>query len=337
MRLEHRAPGDAVGTVLAHAVPLGRGRLPKGTRLDADAVARLEGVDRVEVAVPEPGDVGEDEAARRCAAAMLGPHLAADAAVTGRVNLRAATGGVFLADRAAIDALNDIDPRLTVATLDDTARVDPRALVATIKVIPFFVPGAAVAAWEARAAGALRLAPWTARRVAQLSTVLPGTRPSVLDKTRAALLGRLEGTGAAPDEEVRVPHERDALARALREAAATDPDVIVVFGASAVTDAADVVPSAVVAAGGRIDRVGMPVDPGNLLVWGRLARAIVLGAPGCARSPAPNGFDWALSRALAGVDEPGAIARLGVGGLLKETPRGRPREAPHGDDEGEDA
>lgn len=336
MRLEHRAPRDAAGTVLAHSVPLARGRLAKGTVLDDAAIARLGAIASVEVAVPGPDDVGEDEAARRCAASLAPPSamLTADPAATGRVNLRAATDGVFLADRAMIDALNAIDPRLTVATLHDTTRVARGTLVATLKIIPFFAPEASLDAWEARAANAMRIAAWRARRVAHVSTVLAGTKPSALDKTRAALAERLEGTGATLTSEVRVRHDRAALTAALVAVIAaeteTAPDLIVVFGASAVTDEADIVPSAVVAAGGTIERVGMPVDPGNLLVWGRLGGAIVLGAPGCARSPAPNGFDWALARALAGIDQPEAIAALGVGGLLKETPRGRAREAATG-------
>jgi molybdenum cofactor cytidylyltransferase len=36
----------------------------------------------------------------------------------------------------------------------------------------------------------------------------------------------------------------------------------------------------------------MPVDPGNLLLLAELAGKPVLGAPGCARSPKENGFDW---------------------------------------------
>ena len=336
MRLEQRALADAAGCVLAHAVPLRRGRLPKGRRLDATTIERLRAsdVDEVEVAVPEAGDVAEDDAARRCALALLKPDagLAADVASTGRVNLRAATDGLLLADRGTVDALNAIDPRLTVATLEDTTRAVAGDLVATAKVIPFYVPDRSVARWEKRAAEArsLRIAPWRARRVAHISTVLEGTKPSVLDKTRRALLARLDGTGAAAAPERRTPHARDPLTSAL----ATErdglerTDVIVVFGASAVTDEADVVPAAIRLAGGRVHRVGMPVDPGNLLVWGELDGAIVLGAPGCARSAARNGFDWALDRALAGVRDVRAIARLGVGGLLKEIPsRPQPRES----------
>ena len=44
----------------------------------------------------------------------------------------------------------------------------------------------------------------------------------------------------------------------------------------------------------------MPVDPGNLLLIGSAGGVPVLGAPGCARSPVENGFDWVLMRLLAG-------------------------------------
>jgi molybdenum cofactor cytidylyltransferase len=54
----------------------------------------------------------------------------------------------------------------------------------------------------------------------------------------------------------------------------------------------------------------------------------VLGAPGCARSPKENGFDWVLMRLLAGLPVPrSAITGMGVGGLLMEiVTRPQPRE-----------
>ena len=100
------------------------------------------------------------------------------------------------------------------------------------------------------------------------------------------------------------------------------------FGASAVVDAGDVIPAAIEQAGGRVTRFGMPVDPGNLLVLGDLGGTPVIGAPGCARSPTENGFDWILNRLLAGLDVTSEdIAGLGVGGLLMEiVSRPQPRE-----------
>ena len=102
---------------------------------------------------------------------------------------------------------------------------------------------------------------------------------------------------------------------------------MLILGGSATSDAADICPAAVVAAGGRLIRFGMPVDPGNLLFLGEQAGRPVVGLPGCARSPALNGADWVLERLAAGIEVTGAdIAAMGVGGLLKEIPlRPQPR------------
>jgi molybdenum cofactor cytidylyltransferase len=71
----------------------------------------------------------------------------------------------------------------------------------------------------------------------------------------------------------------------------------------------------------------MPVDPGNLLLLGRVGEVPVLGLPGCARSPKVNGFDWVLQRLVAGVPvRREDIMRMGAGGLLAEIPtRPQPR------------
>src|SRR5262249_47827061 len=111
-------------------------------------------------------------------------------------------------------------------------------------------------------------------------------------------------------------------------------ELVLVFGASAIADRRDVIPAAIEAAGGAVEHFGMPVDPGNLMLIGELAGRPVLGAPGCARSPKENGFDWILARLLAGLPVSRAdITGLGVGGLLMEIvtrpqPREAPREAP---------
>ena len=90
------------------------------------------------------------------------------------------------------------------------------------------------------------------------------------------------------------------------------------------------IPAAVEAVGGRIEHFGMPVDPGNLLLVGERRRAPVIGAPGCARSPKENGFDWILQRLLAGLPVGREdITGLGVGGLLMEiVTRPQPRDEP---------
>ena len=113
-----------------------------------------------------------------------------------------------------------------------------------------------------------------------------------------------------------------------RSCSSEGAELLVAFGASAITDTADVIPSAVRKAGGSVSHFGMPVDPGNLLLVGEIDGRPVLGAPGCARSPAENGFDWVLNRLLAGIPvNADDITGMGVGGLLMEiVSRPQPRE-----------
>jgi molybdenum cofactor cytidylyltransferase len=82
------------------------------------------------------------------------------------------------------------------------------------------------------------------------------------------------------------------------------------------------------AIGGEVRHFGMPVDPGNLMLVASVDGLPVLGAPGCARSPKENGFDWILTRLLCGLPVSGNdIAGMGVGGLLMEiVTRPQPRE-----------
>lgn len=325
------ASRTAAGTILAHGVRREGVSLSKGHRLtDEDCRLLVEaGVESVVAVRIEPGDLDEDTAAGRLARAIRPDHLTFTTPNTGRVNLHAAVDGLFVADRAAIDRFNRIDPAITIATLPDHSAVRPGDMVATIKIIPLAVPGEAVERAAAVLSGvdALFVLPFSARRVALVATVLPSLKPSVMDKTRILLEQRLSPSGSTVGSETRVAHETSALADALAPAA-RDSDLVIVFGASAVSDPGDVIPAAIRKAGGRVEHVGMPVDPGNLLVLGHIGDTPVIGAPGCARSPKENGFDWVLARILAG-RTPGRedLTGMGVGGLLAEIPtRPRPRE-----------
>lgn len=326
------ALSDAEGALLAHATDGATRRLRKGHRLAAADLADLAaaGLTAVTVARLAPDDVGEDEAARRIAETLAGRQVRLDPPATGRCNLFAETAGVLVLDRIRLDALNRADPGITVATLPEYAVTEPGRMVATIKIIPFAVAGDRLAAALGRLDGPLiTVAPFQPLRVAVISTVLPSLKPAVIDKTLRIMAERLRPANARIVADRRVSHAEAPLTATLAEAA-READLVVVFGASAVVDAADVIPAAIAGAGGRVRHLGMPVDPGNLLVLGEIAGKPVLGAPGCARSPKENGFDWVLQRLLARLDvTPADIAGMGVGGLLMDVvARGEPRAVP---------
>lgn len=337
MKFGRVALGQAKGAILAHSQRTPAGVIRKGTRLAAADLDKLAAAGLVEVVVArlEPGDLHEDEAAARLADAVGGVNLRVEEAFTGRANLFATVAGILIVDRPAIDAFNRIDEGITVATLAAYAPVVEGTMAATVKIIPFAVPGAAANAALAAVpeGGLFRVAPYRAASVGVVSTVLPGTSEKMLAKTARVLAERLAPSGSQVLDELRVPHDEQAVADALNELAGRDADLLLVFGASAIVDRGDVIPAGIEASGGRVRHLGMPVDPGNLLLIGDLAGVPVIGAPGCARSPRENGFDWVLQRLLAGIEVTADdITGMGVGGLLMEIEsRPQPRAAPESD------
>jgi molybdenum cofactor cytidylyltransferase len=323
----------ALGAILAHGVRANGKLLRKGRILSAEDLSTIAkaGLATVTVARLGPDDVPEDESATRIAARLGGENVRIGAAFTGRANLYATADGVFVVDAAKIDALNAVDESITLATLGPYTAVKTGQMLATVKIIPFAAPAIAVKrAEELVDRNTLRVAAFKPRKAALISTSLPGMKESLLDKNISAMEARLKSVGATLALERRVTHESAPLAEAIAQAKNAGCDPILVFGASAITDRRDVIPAAVTRAGGIVEHFGMPVDPGNLLMIGRLNGTVVVGLPGCARSPKLNGFDFVLTRLAAGLPVGGReIAAMGVGGLLMEIPtRPQPRDEP---------
>lgn len=329
---------DAAGAVLAHSMeaaktPYGTSksyRLAKGTLLNAQHLSDLaqHGHTHVTVARLEHGDVEENQAAQQLANALVcapdqqGIRIAQPGA--GRVNLYAQHAGVAVVESARINALNAIDPMITIATVPPFHRVDAGGMIATIKIISYSVPRDALDRAMENASHAIRIAPPAFRSATLIETQTGTDAPS--QKGRDALRGRLDRFDVALSERVIVPHKTEAIANALRDAPG---EFVFILTASATSDTHDVGPQALRNAGGYVEAFGMPVDPGNLLFFGTLADKPVIGLPGCARSPALNGADWVMERLICAVPLTQAdIASMGVGGLLKEIPtRPQPRRS----------
>jgi molybdenum cofactor cytidylyltransferase len=324
---------DCIDAILVHTQRCGDQVLKKGRRLSAADVALLaaHGVTRLTVARLETDDIAEDRAAHELALALASPGLRVDRPFTGRANIYAEVDGVLVPNVELICHINRASETITLATLPAFTPVKVGQMVATVKIIPFAVKSADLERCLAAAKATptrLTLAPFRARRVVLIQTELRGMKPSLFDKAVGVMNERLAALHNTPVEDSRAPHETAPLTAAIMAARDQGAEMILVLGASAIADRHDVIPAAIEAAGGRILRFGMPVDPGNLLVLGEIAGKPVIGLPGCARSPKTNGFDWVLQRLIAdlpvGYDD---IAAMGVGGLLGEIPsRPQPRD-----------
>ncbi len=316
----------AAGAILAHSEHLPDGRLRKGQVLAETDIARLRaaGLQSVDVAVLDAGDVHEDAAAARLAEAVLdgAAGLSLSRAFTGRVNLVAEAPGVVAVDAAKVTAANMLDPMITLATVAPWFQTHPGGMVATVKIIAYGVSAEALDRAAEAARGAIRLhRPCYATASLIVSDTADGPGLRGVEAIRA----RLAGLGMRVKQTLSCPHEVPALAEAM---AAANGEVVLVLTASATSDARDTGPEALRRAGGTVARFGIPVDPGNLLFTGRLEERPVIGLPNSARSPVLHGVDWVLARIACGVPIGDAdFAAMGVGGLLKEIPtRPQPRQ-----------
>ena len=329
---------QAAGKVLGHNILAvdGRRALRKGQLLDVDdlTVLRQAGRSTVYVAELEEGDVPEDASALRIATAVGGAGLRLSGPAAGRVNLRSDWLGVLRVDVSSLDALNELEG-ITLATLPSHSTVRPNQIAGTVKVIPFALSADMVLRAEELAGDRgplLRVERLEPRKVGLVLLAAPGTRERI-ESQFAPLKERIEALGSQltridyvdPGEDV----AEGELARALDGQVRAGLDLIVLAGESAIMDRADLAPRAAERIGGRVECVGAPVDPGNLLMLAYLDQVPVLGAPGCARSRKLNIVDWVLPRLLV-VERlrRSDIVAMGHGGLLDDQPeRPMPRSS----------
>jgi len=312
---------DAAGVLLAHTAHLPDGKLRKGRMLTADDLDRLRaaGIEQVLGARLEPGDLVEEAAVGMLAAALAGAGIVADPPGHGRANLRAIDGGVLVLERHLVDRLNGIDEALSVATLVPRSPVAAGQVVATIKAVTMAIPQSLVDTWLAQLepGTVFTVAPCHRRRVALLLTEAAQLKPALLDKTAASATTRVAACGSELVTEYRCAHAVESIAATLQRAVSAGCDALLISGAVATVDHGDIIPAALARAGGRLERLGMPLEPGSLLSLARIGEMPVMILPGCARSPVRNGVDRVLAPWLADLPfTPDETARLGCGGLL---------------------
>ncbi len=320
-------PEQALGHILRHNLADERGRkaLSKGHRLTPADLPQLHalGIESLRVAVLEPGDIHEDEAARRLAEAVCGPGVIAQAPAASRVNLLAEADGIVRVNAERLLQINQIDG-LTVATLPSNVLVRTRKRVATIKIIPFAVPEAALRQAEeigGLGAGIIALSPLRPHTIGIILVGSTAARERIEHGVAPAIESRVVELGSRILATRYVPPDEPAVAAAITSLQAAGADMLIIAGETSIMDRDDVTPQGIQLAGGRIEHYGAPVEPGNLLLLGYLDRQgdpiAVLGAPGCVRSRDTNIVDLLLPRLLAGESITRQdIVALGHGGLL---------------------
>lgn len=291
---------------------------PEDIRLLARA-----GCESVVVARLEATDLDENEAARRIGVRLSGENTGSRTPSAGRSNIISETPGLLVYEAGELDRFNLVSEAVTIAALPPWSVVAPGQAVATIKIIPYGVDEQIIRRIEQmhpHLPSLLRVTLFNDLDIGLIQTFYQGMKQTILDKTRRILDERLQRLGSSRViVEERCEHHEDAITDAFNKLLGAGCQLILIAGASATADRRDVIPLAIEAAGGGITHLGMPVEPGNLLALGEFPddRPVIV-MPGCARSPAVNGFDWVLERLLAGLPVTREdIMLMGAGGYIK--------------------
>lgn len=314
---------QAVGHILLHnqAGPDGRKVLKKGQLLAPADIDQLQtlGLKEVYIAVLADDDLDENEAARRLGQAMAGAGLNTSSATTGRVNLIATVAGLFKVNIESLLAFNDITG-ITLATIPDNSLVQPKTMTGTIKIIPYGISKADVAAAEviAQESQLVAVKPFRVRKAALITTGSVEAREKVIEGFTSAFHERLARYNTQMLEGPYVPEDEAEISEALQWALNSGAEMILIAGETSIMDSDDITPRAIKAIGGEIVHYGMPVEPGNLMLLAYRGDVPIVGAPGCAKSKSHNVVDMVLPRLVAGerLTRRDLVA-LGHGGLLK--------------------
>ena len=290
------------------------------------ALTAAEPGEPVTVLIAEAGELHEDEAAVRLAAAVAGSGLTTHGPTQSRVDLRAEAPGVANVRIGDLERLNRIEP-LEVFTVFDGQVVGRGDLVASVKVAPHVVDAAIVDA-GARIAGfgstpLVWVAPFVARRVGVV--VKQSVRGTARERFEVSVRAKVEGLGSVIEGIEYVDDDADAVEAALAAfVRGADPVDLILTAGAASTDPLDACFTAIAALGGRVVRRGVPAHPGSMLWLARIGRTAILGLPTCGAYSRATAADLLLPRLLSGEDaSERTVARLGHGGILTRDMRFR--------------
>ncbi len=291
--------------------------LRKGAVLAERHLDRIRQSGEIHVVELEPGDMHEDVAAARLAAALGGPGLEPRPPVQSQARLVAQGRGLVRVRGDVVDLINGLG-YMSVFTLMDGQAVTEGEEVAGCKVTPVAVPGSLIERAEelCREKGpVVELLPFRPLKAFVVAT--ERLKPRARELFRAAVTAKLGWYGAVVLAVREVARTPEAVAAAYQEALASGAELVLFAGASAI-DPLDPAYAELVHAGGELLQLGAPMHPGSMLWLGRLHEAAVVGVASCAGFGRNSSLDLLLPFVFAyGRADAGDLLRLGHGGLIE--------------------
>ena len=311
----------SIGNILGHTLNLDGKKLSKGKKITSQDVKALKanGYKSIICAKSNINDIHEDKIAKNIGKLFINNTVISEDPYTGRVNLLASKSGLLNIDEKLIEKFNSTSEDVTIATLKNYSKVNKGDMIATIKIIPFYVSSKVLnKIKKLLLKKSLLIHTFLRKKVGLILTHSKNENNKLNNISIKRISERLTKLNSSLTKVITCKHESNIIAENIKIFKNQKINLVLILGASAIVDIRDKIPKAILLSHGKIIRFGMPVDPGNLLLIGKIKNIPIIGLPGCARSPSLNGFDWVLERIIADINLSNKdIYQMGVGGLLK--------------------
>ena len=269
-----------------------------------------------------PGEVHEEDAARRMARAVTGRNLKLAVPREGKVDFIAKTFGLLKVAVGALEKINRIGA-VILSTRHNHSIVRAGDIVAGTRIIPLLIRETKVARVEEigrRQGPVIELLPIRTKRVGVLVTGSEILEGRIQDRSADIVKGKAEALGSKVTRTAVVADDPSLIAAEIGRMKKAGCQVIVTTGGLSV-DPDDVTLAGIRQSGAEIVFYGTPVLPGAMFAFACLGKTVILGAPACVVHDPVTALDVFLPRVLA--DDPVCaddIALLGHGGLCLRCP-----------------
>ena len=301
-------------------------KVSKGTIIDKNLVELLliNNVEYITCAMLDDDEIDENTAVYEISKKIINSknsNIKIQDTKRGRCNLISNVDGVISFLPNQLFSINSITNDIGISSLKVFSKVKKDQIVASIKAIPFGIKKKQLQAIINISKNCFKILPFKKKNIHLIQTTNKNTLTKILEKTIKVTDERLSSCGVNKVVEKKCSHEIKSICLKLKESINENADIILIFGTSAICDINDIIPKAIKQINGEILRLGMPVEPGNLMLLAEIKfskkKISIIGMPACARSKKENGVDWVLWRKLCDLKiSSDDINHMGNGGLL---------------------
>ncbi len=321
-----------VGEILANTYLLNyngkKCKLLKGSLIDCKTIKifKQNNIAKIYTVSLESDDINENEASELLCKDFINisenNNLKVKNLKTGRSNILALSDGFFEYNRNQLIKINNISNLVAISAIMPGKNVKKGQELVTTKIIPFALNFKVLDRIRKVGSNCFKLHPYRKANIDVIQTYNSNTKESILNKTFNVTKKRIENCGFFTINNHVVLYDKQHVKDSLSKCLQANTDLILIFGVNATSDYGDLIPTAIKEINGVNLRLGMPVEPGNLIlissILNKNKKVYIIIMPGCARSPKENGIDWILWRILADQElNDKVINEMSVGGLIK--------------------